>query len=170
MEKMNTTKKIAIALAVIMVTAMAAPAVMAENDVPYSANVGPGQNTLLGVLGGDFGAVVSPSTGNHIDDTFKLNNTGNINATVKAKFTTNVSTTYGLVNSTNVIGGSNFSLRADDDSINTTLSDAGNDVTLSYEVPADGAWHNYDAWLDVPASMPDGEYAGTVRLTFSNAQ
>ena len=168
---MNTTKKIAIALAVMIVAATAAPAVMGDGDVGYTATIGAGQNTVLTVLTGAFGTVSTPSTDNHVDDTFKLNNNGNKAAQVKAKFTTNVSDVYGLTNASNVIGGSNFSLRADDDIslTNDTLNDLGTDVTLTYQVPDDGQDHNYDAWLDVPSLMDEGTYAGNVRLTFVTA-
>jgi hypothetical protein len=171
MGKMNTTKKIAVALAVIMVvTAMAAPAVMAVEDLGYTATIGAGQNTVLTMVSGyGFGTLTSPSANNQINNTFKLNNTGNKAALVKAKFTTNVSTTYGLVNSTNVIGGSNFSLQADVGGTKDALSNAGTDVTLSYQVPANGNDYTYDAWLDVPAMMPDGAYSGNVTLTFVTA-
>lgn len=167
---MNTTKKIAVALAVMIVAATAAPAVMGDGDVGYTATIGAGQNTVLGEITGVFdGVLTSPSTDNHIDDTFRLKNTGNKNATVKANFTTSVDTTFGLTNASNVIGGSNFSLRADDDLTNSTLNDDGSLKLLSYEVPPDGAWHTYDAWLDVPEMMPDGSYNGNVRLTFATA-
>ena len=167
MEKMNTTKKIAIALAVMIVTAIAAPAAMGA-DVGYSAIVGEGQNTVLTIVNGTaFGNVESPSTNNQINDTFKLNNNGNKAAEVKAKFTSDVGGIYGLVSGTDVIGGSNFSLQADGGGTKDALNNAGTDVTLSYQVPADGNDHAYDAWLDVPAMTPDGTYNGNVQITFS---
>jgi hypothetical protein len=169
MKKMNTTKKILVALAVMMVAAaIAAPAAMGAENLGYSATVGAGQNTVLTMVSGyGFGTVVSPSTNNQIDNTFKLNNNGNKAAQVKAKFTTSVDTTYGLVNSTNVIGGSNFSLQADAGGSKDALNNDGNPKTLTYQVPADGNDYTYDAWLDVPAMMPDGSYNGNVQLTFS---
>ena len=166
---MNTTKKIVVALAVMMVAAMAAPAAMGA-DVGYSATVGAGQNTVLteGTGGYGFETVSSPSADNKIDDTFKLNNNGNKAAAVNAKFTTNVGATFGLTKgATDVIGGSNFSLKAVDGGTENALNDEGTDVLLSYQVPADGNDHSYDAWLDVPALMPDGTYNGDIRLTFS---
>jgi hypothetical protein len=168
---MNTTKKILVALAVIVVAAaMAAPAVMGAENLGYSATVGAGQNTVLTIVNGAaFGNVASPSTNNQIDDTFKLNNNGNKAAQVKAKFTTDGAGTYGLVSGTDVIGGSNFALQADDDGTTTKdyLNNGGTDVTLTYQVPADGNDHTYDAWLDVPAMTPDGTYNGNVQITFS---
>ena len=153
-----------------MVAAMAAPAAMGNGDIGYTATIGAGQNTVLSVLDGNFdGTLTSSSADNQIDDTFMLNNNGNKPAQVKARFTTNVGTTYGLVNSTNVIGGSNFSLQADHGGSKDALNNGGTDATLSYQVPADGNDHNYDAWLDVPGMTPDGTYAGTVTLTFVTA-
>ena len=168
---MNTTKKIAIALAVMVMAAMVAPAVMAQNNIGYTATIGAGQNTVLHVLEGNFGTLTSPSLNNTINDTFELKNTGNKNATVKANFTTKVGSPaiYGLTKGLDVIGGSNFSLQADAGGNKDALYNNGSLRTLSYQVPADGAWHTYDAWLNVPPMMPDGSYAGNVRLTFADA-
>ena len=157
-------KKIAIALAALMVAALAAPVVMAS-DVPYSATVTGGQSTSVTTSNGAFGSVKTGSDfdTNVITASINCTNLGTDAASVAAKFITNVETTYGLVNDTNVIGGSNFQLG---NAIFNALNDEGTDVMLTDGVPA-GANVAYHAKLQVPAGQALGSYTGTVQLTFS---
>ena len=57
-------KKIVIAIAIITIVAMAAPAVMGE--VSYSANVLAGSNVVVTLNNGNFGDVIAGSTDNTI--------------------------------------------------------------------------------------------------------
>jgi hypothetical protein len=160
--------KMAIAIVALMVAALAAPAVMAAENVEYSATVGTGQNTAVTIIDAGFGTVAAGSTGNEIEDSLTLTNTGNADASVSATFTTFVGTTYGLKDTTDtyVIGGSKFKIGVDtkeaalDDTVDTTALGSDNNV------PANSAV-DYDAILDVPAGQYATAYAGTVQLTFS---
>ena len=157
-------KKIAIALAALMVAALAAPAVMAAT-VDYSATVTGGQNTAIdGTPNGAFGSVKTGSIldANVIANSVTLNNTGTDAAIVNAKFTTSVGGIYGLNSTINVIGGSNFTLG---NSSFPMLSNANVDTQLD-GVPAE-ATVVYHAKLQVPAGQALGSYTGTVQLTFS---
>ena len=158
-------KKIAIALAALIVAALVAPAVMAAN-VPYSATVTGGQSTTVTSSNGAFGSVKTGSgfETNVITASINCTNLGTDAASVAAKFLTNNGTTYGLVNDTNVIGGSNFKLGI---ATFNALNDGGTDVTLTDGVPAGGATVAYHAKLQVPAGQALGSYTGTVQLTFS---
>lgn len=156
--------KLVIAIAALMVVALAAPVVMAD-DVNYSATVGSGQSTSVTASDGAFSNV---NAGSDFADNVKANsitcqNVGNADASVAAQFTSNDGTTYGLVSGTYVIGGSNFQLG---DSTFDTLNDVGTDVTLTDGVPA-ASTVIYDAKLQVPSGQAAGAYAGTVQLTFS---
>ena len=157
-------KKIAIALAVLMIAALAAPVVMADN-VPYSATVTGGQSTTVISSNGAFGSVKTGSgfETNVITASINCTNVGTDAASVAAKFLTNNGTIYGLVNDTNVIGGSNFMLG---NATFNALNDEGTDVMLTDGVPAD-ANVAYHAKLQVPAGQALGSYTGTVQLTFS---
>lgn len=157
-------KKIAIALAVLMIAALAAPVVMADN-VPYSATVTGGQSTSVTTSNGAFGSVKTGSDfdTNVITASINCTNLGTDAASVAAKFISNVDITYGLVNNTNVIGGSNFKLG---NATFNALNDEGTDVMLTDGVPA-GANVAYHAKLQVPAGQALGSYTGTVQLTFS---
>ena len=157
-------KKIAIALAVLMIAALAAPVVMADN-VPYSATVTGGQSTTVTTSNGAFGSVETGSgfETNVITASINCTNAGTDAASVAAKFLTNNGTIYGLVNDTNVIGGSNFMLG---NATFNALNDEGTDVMLTDGVPA-GANVAYHAKLQVPAGQALCSYTGTVQLTFS---
>ena len=157
--------KLAIAIVALMVVALAAPAVMAD-DVGYSATVGTGQSTSVTASDGAFGNVNAGSdfADNVKADSITCQNVGNADASVNASFLSNVSgTTYGLVNASNVIGGSNFKLG---NSTFNALTDSGAEVTLSDGVPA-ASTVTYDAKLKVPAGQAAGAYTGTVQLIFS---
>ena len=161
--------KITIAIVALMVAALAAPVVMADN-VNYQANVMSGQNTAVttNAGGNDFGDVTPGSADNENVGSLTLTNSGNANANVNAKFTTSVVADYGLVSGTDVIGGSNFQIGINGFELalnDVDVADPGIALTGS-EVPADDAV-DYDAILDVPAGQASGLYTGTVQLTFS---
>ena len=168
---MNTTKKIVVALAVMMVAAaMAAPAVM--GDVGYEAKVVKGQNTVLYMINGSFGDVKSPSLDNPIPKSFNLTNSGNWPAKVNATFNTSFGGVYGLINTTKnaTIGGSNFTISepsmGGQNAYNTTLLNTFTEVTLNNTVPWGSLNHTYGALLDVPGEIPVGSYSGKVKLIF----
>ena len=166
---MNTTKKIVVALAVMMVAAaMAAPAAMGD-DAAYTVSVRTGQDTSIGAVTGAFGDVLQ-GTSKEITDSFTLTNNGDWDADVDAKFSTkNATDVYGMVNATSgiAIPGTAFSLDPDDTSAKA-LKDTNAD-TLIGTVTKDGGTMTCDAILDVPAGQSAKAYSGTVLLTFSNA-
>jgi hypothetical protein len=125
-----------------------------------------GQNTFIELSNGTFGEVLAGSNfdANIINITLKLNNTGGNAANVEARFTTSYIGTYGLVNSTNVIGGSNF--RVGNTTLNS-LKDNGADVQLTDDVVA-GTSKIYTAQLRIPPQQNEGDYVGQIELTFSN--
>jgi len=92
-----------------------------------------------------------------------LTNTGDAPASIEAKFITSSGATYGLINATNVIGGSNFSIGPDEGEI--PLSDG--DISTSISTLAPGATVDYDAILYVPTAQVEGDYLGTVQITWS---
>ena len=165
--------KLAIVIVALMVAALAAPAAMAVialNDVDYSATVTSGQSTSVTLSDGTFGSVVTGSdfADNIIEDSITCQNLGTDAATVDAAFTTNNGsggTVYGLkhLTTTDMIGGSNFQLGV---STFDTLNDDGSDVTLADGVAASSTV-GYDAKLKVLAGQPAGSYSGNVQLTFS---
>ncbi len=93
-----------------------------------------------------------------------LNNTGTAAASIVAKFINSSGATYGLTNATiNVIGGSNFSIGLNGSE--QKLSDA--DALTFISTLAAGDTVSYDAILIVPADQVEGDYAGTVQITWS---
>jgi hypothetical protein len=154
---------IAISLAIIAMQSFAVPSLASEGNAGYNATVLSGQNTFVQSVNGTFGTIL---VGNSkvIDLSIVLNNIGDLNATVDAKFSTNVSGLYGLVNNTDVIGASNFSL-AKAGSSWVPLSNAGDDVRITSA--QFGTQTNLNASLAVP-NVPGGAYTGTVLLTFGN--
>ncbi len=149
---MNTTKKIAVVLAVMMVAAaMAAPAAM---GVSYSATVTSNQNTALTASDGDFGDVTA-GTSYSKDMTIQLKNSGNAKA--------NVTASGGNFTAT---AGSNYF--ADQLKINSvTVTEAGA-VVVTLLAPSDTAT-NYTGNLSIPSLQPADSYTATVELTFANA-
>jgi hypothetical protein len=177
---MNTKGKIAIALAVMMVAAaMVVPAVMGDENVEYSATVLAVQDTVIctePTPSGAFGDVLVGQSCS-INPSFALKNTGGWDATVEAAFNTNGTGTaigiYGLVGAetTNVLSGTKFALEAVGlTGAKTYLTDDGNDTVIPQDLPCDGICYNYKAHLDVPDNAVADIYAGTVVLSFSNAE
>lgn len=188
MKKMNTTKKIAVVLAVMMVAvAMAAPAAMGD-EAAYTATVTGQQNTVIAVGPTAFPAKLAGET-TTISDSLTLTNSGNENASVKAKFTTDcdddddpaesdfgLDDTQGSGVATNCIAASNFKMG---DTIGTpatmiALKNDGTDATISSgndanKVPkAVGGTPGeikYDVQLDIPAGQAADDYYGSVEIS-----
>jgi hypothetical protein len=157
--------KIAIVMAMtaLMVAALAAPIVMAD-DVEYTVSVVT-SDMVVAPINTAFGDLLAGAS-KELSSSLNLTNSGGAAADVDAKFTTNVSGLYGLVSGTDVIGAGNFSIGTDGNE--DALNDAGSDTALGLnnQVPA-GSSVYYDAILTVPASQAVGSYTGNVRLTFT---
>jgi len=165
-KKMNTTKKIAVVMTVLMVAAaMAAPAAMGAT---YTATVCSGQQTSIGVEATGFGDILRNNCG-ELTPSFNLTNIGDWDAMIEAKFETNVSGIYGLTNSSYAIGGSNFSINATDlGGSYISLLDTYTDVEITPQLPDDSNTYDYDAKLCVPSDQQAGIYTGTVVITWSD--
>ena len=184
---MNITKKITVVFAVMMVAAMAAPAVMGA-DVGYSVSVLTGQNTAICAgPDGAFGGIL-PGNSGIITSSFGLSNAGDCDATVEAAFDTQSAdpdavNDFGLIGSTDAddgvegttanavyISGDNFALEAVDlIGTKTYLTNDGSTVVIPNAVPHDSICYDYDAHLDVPGAAVPDSYSGNVELTFVNA-
>lgn len=156
-----------------MIGMMLLPAVMADAVDAYTVEVSSGQSTSITATNDvTFGALVPGTSDNEIANSFSLTNVGNTNCTVSATFSTNVSTTYGLTNTTHVIGGGNFSMRntvgatptyVDLDNTASTTS-----MTTDNSVVADAVADVWSVTLDIPAGQYAAIYSGTVELTFAD--
>ena len=171
---MNTTKKIVVALAVMMVAAaMAAPAAMGAGtgNAAYSATVHEGQDTSVSVTNAAFGDILQGAIV-PIANSFTLTNNGDWDAIVDAKFLNSSSGTFGMTNATEalVIPAANFSLTAEG-CAKTAMNDNGDDATIC-SVLDYGAANAKDvaAELVVPDTQAADTYTGTIRLTFSNTE
>lgn len=166
------TKKIAIALAVMLVAAMAAPAAMGagSGEAGYTVSVRTGQDTSIGAVTGAFGDVLQ-GTSKEITDSFTLTNIGDWAADVDAKFSTkNATDVYGMVNATSdiPIPGTAFCLDPDDTGAKA-LKAIDADTSIG-TVAKGGGTMTCDAILNVPGGQAAKAYSGTVLLTFSNAE
>lgn len=176
---MNTTKKIAVALAVMVVAAMAAPAAMGVDPI-YVVSVITGQCTTTLVNDANFGNVMRGSV-NTIYNSLNLTNIGDWDAGVKAKCSDNSSAggdTYGLIGTNDTvgnpvyIGGGNLALGNGANNLVSLLNDGADaiidDGTGNNTVPAGGNIA-YDAQLNVPTNQTVDSYSGLVTITFTNA-
>ncbi len=102
-----------------------------------------------------------------INNSVTLNNTGDVNATVDAKFNDSMCGVYGLVSGSNVLNATNFNLRKAPSGSWTALNNSGADVRVAI-ASGYGAITILDARLYVPSGQPAGAYNGTVVLTFGN--
>lgn len=165
---MNTTKKILVALAVMMVAAaMAAPAAMGANPT-YEATVLSGQNTVVTVLDHTFGNGKAGDTLN-ISDSLNLSNTGNDDATVAANITAHVGADYGLKSVwDDIIPGDNLLLGTTGNltALNKVLAVGGVALGVNNKVPAND-FVRYDARLNIPAGQNATAYSGTVEIILS---
>lgn len=157
----------------VMLGMMLIPAVMGEAVDAYTVTVSSGQSTSITTTTDvDFGALVPGTDDNEIADSFSLTNVGNTDCTVSATFSTNVSTTYGLTNTTYVIGGGNFSMNNTDGSTPTYVDldnlASATSMTTDNDVVADAAADVWSVTLDIPSGQYAAIYSGTVQLTFAD--
>lgn len=153
-----------VAIFVMAATMVAMPSFAA--NVGYNATVAGGQNTFVVATNGSFGTILVGQS-KIINNSVTLNNTGDVNATVDARFNDSRGGVYGLVSGLNVLNASNFDLRGPPTGIWTALNSSGADVRVAI-APGYGAITILDARLYVPPSQPGGSYSGTVILTFGN--
>lgn len=126
-----------------------------------------GQDTSISTSNAiNFGSL-APGGNNTVTDAFGLTNDGNVVGHVGATFTTNVSTVYGLTNTTLVIGGANVSMQGP--GTLTALDNLAPDTDMGgdNDVAADAVEDMWDIKLDVPAGQDPAIYNGTVEITFS---
>lgn len=149
------------------------PAVLGDPVDSYTVEVSSGQSTSITATNDvDFGVLNPGTDDNEIEDSFTLTNVGNTDCTVSATFSTNVDSFYGLVNTTYVIGGGNFSMR---NTVGTTPTYVDLDnlvgatsMTTNNDVLADAATDVWSVTLDIPSGQYAAIYSGTVQLTFAD--
>lgn len=151
-------------LALIAMATIAMPT-FADN-VGYNATVASGQSTSVVASNGSFGTILAGQS-KIINNSVTLNNTGDVNATVSAKFNDSRSGVYGLVSGSNVIGAGNFSLAKSPSGSWTALNNSGGNVQVAI-APSNGTITILDARLSVPTNQTAGAYNGTVILTFGD--
>ncbi len=144
---------------------MYASADMISNSIGYSATVLGGQNTFIQSSNGAFGTILAGQSGT-ISPSVVLNNTGTVNATVDAKFADSQGGIYGLISGSNVLPGTQFSLKKTADPAWIPL--AATDTDTRVGIAPYGRETMFDAMLNAPATQPAGTYSGTVVLTFAN--
>lgn len=144
------------------------PVPFTTNDTisDYTVIITSSQNTILQAINTSFGDLLSGST-NYLTPAFNLTNIGNVNTTVETVFTSSYSGTYGFVNESNVMGGSNFSLQMNGGTYDT-LSNTDSLTTLTDNVLGDNTPYDWNAKLLVPAGQTSLIYNGIIELTFSN--
>ena len=159
---------IAIAIVALMVAALAAPVVMADDNVSYTASVGSEANVIVSSSDGAFGSISAGATYTK-SPSINLTNSGNAVGTVTAEFTTSYGTTptYGMVLDTNT------GIPADKLTIDGEIMQNNADPVTLTSVPANDGTNDgtvsYDAVLTVPAGQTPGTYTGNVLLTFGTA-
>jgi hypothetical protein len=168
---MKPTNKIALAAALALVVALAAPAVVGVVSPPpdtadYTVTVCTGIDVSISAVSGAFGDVLR-GTSTEITDSFTLTNSGDWDAVVDAKFTTEKDGTYGMVSDTAVIPGTAFSLDPDD--TGPIALKATNEDTQIGTIAQGGGTMTCDALLEVPSDQAPEAYSGTIQLTFSAA-
>lgn len=151
-------------LALIAIAVGAMPS-FADN-VGYNATVAGGQNTFVVASNGSFGTILVGQS-KIINNSVILNNTGDVNATVDAKFNDSRGGIYGLVNDGFVLNASYFELTVENTATWTPLNKSGANVRVAI-ARAFGVLTYLGAKLTVPQGQPAGAYNGTVVLTFGN--
>ncbi len=157
-------KALVVAIFVMAMAIVAMPSFAA--NVGYNATVAGGQNTFIVATNGSFGTILIGQS-KIINNSVTLNNTGDVNATVDARFSDSRGGVYGLVSGSNVLPAGNFSLRKAPIGSWTALNNGGNDTRVAI-AQGYGTITILDAKLDVPLTQPGGAYNGTVVLTFGN--
>ena len=161
MKQIKTTSLL-VFMIFIMIGSLIFPGVMATEN--FIVNVISSQNTVLEPGTIYFGDIEAGTT-NTIEPTFTLNNTGNLAANITAAFTTDVGGIYGLINTTHVIAGTNFSLQSAAQTY-TPLGATVSGVMMVDDVPANTA-EAWNAKLVIPAVQYAMVYTGTIQITFS---
>lgn len=123
------------------------------------------QNTFIQDVNGSFGSI-RVGQSRVISNSVILNNTGDANATVDARFINNLNETYGFISGSNVLNATNFAFGAASTGSWTPLHNNGSNARV-VTVPF-GAIIALDARLDIPVTQPPGDYSGIVVLTFGN--
>ena len=170
---MNTKKGIAIGLAVVMISMIAAGAVpmVGADTEEYTATVS-AYGMEITVTANDlaFGTIQKGAVST-ITDSLTIENKGDKKATVEAKFNTQKSGgDFGLTNGedVNVIPASNFEIGKNIVALkdNGTPQALGNNNDIGKYKTVD-----YNAKLTVPnvESIPADDYSGTVELIFTSA-
>lgn len=159
-------------LTMLIMVGVMLPVAMSSTDSPdaFNITINSGQNTAVSVSTDTiFDAALAGSSNNSIADSFDLTNSGNVAATVNATFTTSVDGVYGLTNTTYVIGGNNFSLAENSQSL-VTLDNLATDTATGADnnVAADAVADQWKVELDVPAGQTAAIYSGTIQLTFAD--
>ena len=170
---MNTKKGIAIGLAAVMISMIAACAVpmVGADTEEYTVTVSAyGMDITVTANDLTFGTIKKGAVST-ITDSLTITNAGDKKATVEAKFTTRkVGSDYGLTNTTgeSVIPASNFEIGKHLVALNNDGSakalGANNNIGKYKSV-------GYSAKLTVPnvESIPADAYSGTVELIFTSA-
>lgn len=172
---MNNTKTISLIILIIIMAIgiIVLPGAMAASVDSYVVTISSGQSTSIttttDVL---FGALAPGTDDNEIADSFGLTNVGNTDCTVSAAFSTDEGGVYGLVNTTYVIGGGNFSMNNTEGTTPTyvdldNLVDATS-MTTDNNVIADATEDTWSVTLDIPVGQYAAIYTGTVELTFAD--
>lgn len=159
-------KTLVVAIFVIAMATIAMPTFAA--DVGYNATVASGRNTFVVATNGSFGTILVGQS-KIINNSVTLNNTGDVNATVDAKFNDSRGGVFGLVSGGFVLNASYFELRKTNENMGawTSLNNSGANVRAAI-ARAFGVITALDARLTVPSGQPAGAYNGTVVLTFGN--
>ena len=157
----------------IMVGMMLLPAAIGESVDAYTVTVSSGRSTSITATNDvAFGTLTPGTDNNEIANSFSLTNDGNVNCTVSATFSTNVTTTYGLTNTTYVIGGGNFSMNNTGGATPTYVDlddlSPATSMTTDNDVVADAVADVWGVTLDIPSGQYAAIYTGTVELTFAD--
>lgn len=152
-------------LVAIFIIALATILPSFADNVSYDATVAGGQNTVIEASDGSFGTILVGDN-KIINNSVTLNNTGDVNATVDARFNTSINGTYGLISGGNLLNASNFALLEYTVGNWTALSSTGEDVRVA--IAPSSSITTLAARLSVPQWQLAGAYSGTVILTFGN--
>lgn len=145
--------KMAIAIVALMVAALAAPAVMADAGVGYSANVKSGQTISAELNDGTFDDVLQGGTST-ITNSLNLTNLGDWPGLVEV---------YGA----NFTSGE-YTMPIGSLEINQTITTTAEDLVTLDAAGGELDSVTYDAALTVPSDQAVGMYTTTVNLVFSN--
>lgn len=159
-------KTLVVAMFVTAMAIITMPLPSFADNVGYNATVAVGQSTSVVASNGSFGTILAGYS-KIINNSVTLNNTGDVNATVSARFNDSRSGVYGLVSGINVIGAGNFSLAKSPSGSWTALNNSGGNVQIAIAAGY-GAITILDAKLSVPTNQTTGAYNGTVILTFGD--